>query len=115
MTEIDGQLDIFGQAVEARADAVRRNPRSPEGKSIPQVAHLHLTSGGRCGDVPDGERISVSITGKPGRYHAVVEDDHRDLETAYCSPMNHIITTTDPLELIHAALTEYLEWKKDAP
>ena len=105
------QLDMFGQEVEERHERIRRNPRRPGGKPIPQVAHLHVTSGGRCGDVPDGQRISVSITGKPGKYHAVVEDDHRDQETAYCSPMSKTVTTTDPLTLVHAALSEYIAWK----
>lgn len=59
-----------------------------------------------------GPGFDLRITGKPGKWTLIVIDDSRDENTAYYSPMK--TTVSDPLDLAHAALTEYLEWKKAA-
>ena len=72
--------------------------------------NFHLVTDGAC----KATEVSVSVTGKPGKYSALVLDDNRDTDTAYSSPMSRDVTTTDPLRLAHAALSEYLAWRAAA-
>lgn len=98
------QLDLFTPP----RPAVRT--RKPEGKTVYPVVDAVVRR--RFGADVDPLETWVSVTGKPGRYSVLVGDDDRDPETAYSSPMPKHITTADPLELLYAALAQYLTWKE---
>ena len=72
--------------------------------------NFHLATDGRC----RATEVSVSVTGKPGKYSALVIDDNRTTEAAYSAPMSKDVMTTDPLKLVHLALGEYFAWRAAA-